>query len=131
MNISNVSSAAQTSATGTDSFLNGDPGGLNADSFMKLLLAELQTQDPLDPMDTQAMVSQLATLQIVADNRMARESQEFTQATNLLGRQITWQDPDSGAVAGGEVSGVRRSGSEAKLVVGDTTISVGDVLTVF
>lgn len=124
MNISSVSSGTQAAATGTDSLLN-------ADSFLTLLLAELQTQDPLDPMDTQAMVSQLATLQIVADNRLARESQEFTQATSLIGRHITWQDADSGAVAAGEVSSVSRNGSDARLLVGDTTVSLDDVLTVF
>ncbi len=123
MDISSIGSATQTTSGGTSSLLD-------ADSFMKLLLAELQTQDPLDPMDTQSMVSQLATLQIVADNRLSRESQEFTQATSLLGRQVTWQDAASGAVAAGEVSGVVRSGGTAQLLVGDTTISLGDILTV-
>lgn len=122
MNISSVSAQTQTTAAAANT--------LGPDSFLTLLMAQLQNQDPTNPMDTQAMVTQLSTIQMVAENRAARESQEFTQATSLLGRQVTWQDADTGADATGQVSGVVRDGSETRLFVGDTTITLGQVLTV-
>lgn len=122
MNISNVSAQTQTAATSANT--------LGPDSFLTLLMAQLQHQDPTNPMDTQAMVTQLSTIQMVAENRAARQSQEFTQATSLLGRQVTWQDADTGANATGQVSGVVRDGSETHLLVGSATISLGQVLTV-
>ena len=122
MNISSVSAQTQTTAASANT--------LGPDSFLTLLMAQLQNQDPTNPMDTQAMVTQLSTIQMVAENRAARESQEFTQATSLLGRQVTWQDADTGADRTGQVGGVVRDGSETRLFVGDATITLGQVLTV-
>ena len=123
MNISSVSAQTQTTAAAS-------ANTLGPDSFLTLLMAQLQNQDPTNPLDTQAMVTQLSTIQMVAENRAARQSQEFTQATSLLGRQVTWQNADTGAGATGQVSGVVRDGSETHLLVGSATITLGQVLTV-
>ncbi len=37
-------------------------GGFDTDTFMKLLLAELQHQDPLEPMDNNQLVGQMSQL---------------------------------------------------------------------
>jgi len=64
-------SAITNSFTKTDSSVTQNPNGiLDKDSFMKLLLTELQYQDPTSPMDTEKILtqtSQLATLES-ADN---------------------------------------------------------------
>jgi flagellar basal-body rod modification protein FlgD len=54
-----VNTVATTSTTATDS-VNADQ-----DKFMKLLITQLQNQDPLNPMDNAAMTSQLAQLSTV------------------------------------------------------------------
>ncbi|OQS33865.1 flagellar hook capping FlgD N-terminal domain-containing protein [Chromobacterium haemolyticum] len=41
---------------------NNNGGGGLGDTFMKLLLAQIQNQSPLDPMDSSQMVSQMAQL---------------------------------------------------------------------
>jgi len=62
-----------TTATTTDSTIN--PGSvLDKDAFMKLFLAELQNQDPTDPMDTDKMITQTANLTTV-------ESMESVQSS--------------------------------------------------
>ena len=35
--------------------------GIGQDQFLKLLIAQLQNQDPLEPVDNQAFIKQLAT----------------------------------------------------------------------
>jgi len=64
-------SAITNSFTKTDSSVTQNPNAiLDKDSFMKLLLTELQYQDPTSPMDTEKILtqtSQLATLES-ADN---------------------------------------------------------------
>jgi flagellar basal-body rod modification protein FlgD len=95
---------------------------------MTLLIAQLQTQDPLSPMDTTAMVNQMATMQMVSETRSARQSQDFIQAMNLLGKQVSWQDDATGAYQTGEVSGVLRDGSEARVVVNGVQVALGDIL---
>jgi len=71
----NVATATATSSTTiTTNTEDGNPNGvLGKDDFMKLLLVELQYQDPTDPMDTEKILSQtsqLATLES-ADNTNA------------------------------------------------------------
>ena len=54
-----------TSATNDRSLLGGSPAGLLADGadrdmFFRLLVTQIQNQDPLNPQDPTAFVSQLA-----------------------------------------------------------------------
>jgi flagellar basal-body rod modification protein FlgD len=123
MNINSVSATSQTTATATAA-----NNRLGPDSFLTLLIAQLQTQDPLSPMDTTAMVNQMATMEMVSETRAARQSQDFIQAMNLMGKQVTWQDNATGAFLSGEVSGVVRDGSEARVMVEGVQVAVGDIL---
>jgi len=124
----NTASLSPTSAAAAT--VNSTRNLLDPDAFLTLLLAELQTQDPLDPMDTQAMVSQLSNMQMVADSRALRQNQEFAQATNLLGRVVTWKDASSGLIASGQVTGVVRQDAGTQLTIGNTRIGFDSVLTV-
>jgi flagellar hook assembly protein FlgD len=45
-----------TTATGT-----GSAGGLGKDDFLRLLVAQLQHQDPLNPLQNEGYIAQLAT----------------------------------------------------------------------
>ena len=103
---------------------------LGPDSFLTLLIAELQTQDPLSPMDTQSMVAQLSTMEMVSESRASRQSQEFVQALGMMDRTVSWQDSTTKAISSGQVTGVARDGSEARLVVNGGLVSLADVQTV-
>lgn len=107
-------------------------GGLafSSDDFMILLIAELQNQDPLSPMDSQQLMTQLAQMQIVAENRMARESQDMTQAIGLIGRQVQWADGDEGMLYSGQVTGVYRDGSEPVIMVGNVGLKLSQILAI-
>lgn len=123
MNINSVSASASTQTAST-----APANELGPDSFMTLLIAQLQTQDPLSPMDTTAMVNQMATMQMVSETRASRQSQDFIQAMNLMGKQVTWQDDATGTFLAGEVSGVVRDGSEARVMVDGVQVALGDIL---
>ena len=61
--MSTVSSTSQSSATSqTSSTSSSSVGGLapNEDTFLKLLVSQLQNQDPLNPADSTQFVGQLA-----------------------------------------------------------------------
>ena len=61
-----VSSTSNTSTTTATTTAAVNPGSvLDKDAFMKLFLAELQNQDPTDPMDTDKMITQTANLTTV------------------------------------------------------------------
>jgi flagellar basal-body rod modification protein FlgD len=122
MNVSSATSSTSQTSSASSQF--------SPDMFMKLLLAELQTQDPLSPMDTQAMVDQLSTMQSVSETRATRLSQQFGQATGMIGRTVSWQDNETDGVQTGTVSKIVRDGSEPKLVVGSTTLALDDILSI-
>jgi flagellar basal-body rod modification protein FlgD len=120
-----VDSASQV-VTGTDTALSK----LGADEFLKLLIAELQTQDPMDPMDTGAMMQELSQLSMVSETRQMREAQDFGQAVGLIGRTVQWQDAQTGGTQAGVVDGVLRQGSTAAIVVGDQRLKLDEVLAI-
>jgi flagellar basal-body rod modification protein FlgD len=76
---------------------NGDVSG--QDTFMKLLVAELQHQDPMDPVKNRDLVAQLATLTSVQklsaiDEKLSGLQQgtlegASLQSANLIGKTVT------------------------------------------
>lgn len=92
------------------------------DEFLRLLLAELKMQDPLNPFNPQEMVAQLSTMQMVAENRLARQQQRFVQALQLLGRHIIWQDTQTGQQFSGEVTAIWREGDAISVLVNDSAV---------
>lgn len=73
--------------------------GVSRDAFMKLLVTQLQNQDPLDPMDSRQMVSQLTELTSVEqlltiDHRLqalevATAGLANTEVASLVGKTVT------------------------------------------
>jgi flagellar basal-body rod modification protein FlgD len=72
--------------------------GLDGESFMRLLVAQIRHQDPLQPMDTTQMMAQLTQLTsverlVAIDDRLgelsiATASVANAQATDLVGRTV-------------------------------------------
>ncbi len=80
---------------------------LDIDAFLKLLVNELQNQDPLEPMDSSQMVQQIsqirdigATDQLTQTLSNLSSSQELVTASGLIGRQVNGLADDSSAVDG-------------------------------
>ena len=95
-----VTSTVLTSEQYAESKLAAQPddGGLGRDAFLTLFTAQLQNQDPLDPMDNESFVSQLAQFSSLesmqsVDNSMqtmaeGMKSDRFLLGANLLGTNI-------------------------------------------
>ncbi|MFO0592288.1 MAG: flagellar hook assembly protein FlgD [Polyangiaceae bacterium] len=94
-----VSSVNNVSSTGIDTTSAQGNSSLGKDAFMKLLVAQMSHQDPLKPMDSTAMVSQLA--QFSALEQAVAQSQKLdllstqltglsnSSATDLVGKTVT------------------------------------------
>lgn len=75
---------------------------LGKDEFLKLMITQMQQQDPLNPMDNQAMVAQMAQFSSVEqmsnlnDNfKTANTIAQFMDSTGLLGKSVSVLDPSS------------------------------------
>jgi len=139
--VSTVSSSSTTvqggyaanSAT-TTSTVTGN--GMNGDDFMQLLLAQLKHQNPLDPMDEQAMMNQFTQLnslqelqKITAAIESSTKSTRLTDAAVLIGKNITFKN-DSGESETGIVTGVSLVGDKTMLYVGDKMVPQSSVTAV-
>ena len=92
-----------------------DDGGLGRDAFLTLFTAQLQNQDPLDPMDNESFVSQLAQFSSLesmqsVDNSMqtmaqGMKSDRFLLGANLLGTNINVPGRFSELIEGSYISG--------------------------
>jgi len=109
-------------------------GGLDSEGFLKLLIAQLRFQSPLEPSDpTQLMMqtSQLAQLDAVqqlADlQRRDLGLQQAVAAASLLGTEIHAVG-DNGAIVQGTVDKVRYTAAGPVLGIGDKEVSLGAVL---
>ena len=131
-----VNSAASTQ-TGTDNNSIPVPTQmLSQQDFLKLLVTQMTSQDPLKPTDAQDLLSQMTQFSTLNANT-ALQSQlaqmqnlnEFSEAGTLLGKQVTLQVDDT-TTAQGVVSGVDTSGSEPQIIVNGQPYSLAQVLSV-
>lgn len=77
-----ISATGTQSATSTDAYVN-PKGILTKDSFLKLLLTQLQYQDPTSPTDAETILtqtSQLATLESADNTKVALDNLAATLA---------------------------------------------------
>jgi flagellar basal-body rod modification protein FlgD len=119
-----------TGATGTTSSADS---ALGPDAFMKLLVAQLKYQNPMQPADGQSYMTQMATFtqvekldQLVKAQADAVQWQQRVSAENLVGKTVS--ATTDGATTTGTVTGVRwsKTGSVLELS-GGGTLDVADV----
>jgi flagellar basal-body rod modification protein FlgD len=97
---------------------------LGKDDFLKLLVGQLQHQDPLAPSDDQQWIGQMAAFsQLEQVSNMAASSQKIVDTLNmsgtlsLIGHTVTYLDAN-GASQTGKVDTVDVAGGKATLTVG-------------
>ena len=94
---------------------------LDRDAFMKLLVSQLQHQDPLSPVANEQFVAQLANFSsleqlqglnqnvvaMIALNQSNALLSQLTQSSALIGKDVTWQDFETEEEHSGEVESVK------------------------
>ena len=134
MQVTATNSATGTSNSQAQSALPGQ--ALNQVDFLKLLVAQLSAQDPMNPVsntDFAAQMAQFSTLQAtqtMQKNLAGLEaSQAVLQANSLLGRTVQVQSA-SGVTASGVVSAVTIQAGTPSIVVNGQPYNLGSVLSV-
>lgn len=103
---------------------------LDKSAFLKLLVTQMQSQDPLAPGDSTQYVSQLAQFSSLEQMQNLNENlvgmaalqqnnallSQLTQSSALIGKSIQWMD-DAGTTHDGQVSAVKLQGGVALLEV--------------
>lgn len=106
---------------------------LGKDAFLKLLVAQLKYQDPLNPADGAEFMAQTAQLQMVEkleelseQNAELLATQRTLAGSNLIGRAVSYPGPD-GLDVTGTVDGVRLTIDGPVLRVGTDDVALGSV----
>jgi flagellar basal-body rod modification protein FlgD len=102
---------------------------LGKDDFLKLLVAQLQSQDPLNPMEDKEFISQMAQFTSLEQMKNMNMAVQITQATSYIGKQVTWDD-DAGVQQTGIVKSIRIVSGEPQVVIGDQNIALAKVTSV-
>ena len=114
-----------TGITSSGSFFAGSQTSgtedLDKDAFLKLLVTQLQSQDPLDPMANDEFIAQLASFSsleqmqnvnttlgtLVALEQTNSLVSQLAQGSSMIGMDVNWTDPATGAVQTGTVDSVK------------------------
>jgi flagellar basal-body rod modification protein FlgD len=109
---------------------------LTQNDFLKLLVAQMSAQNPLNPQsntDFAAQMAQFSALQTSqstqSDMALVQASQQIQQANGLIGRNVTLLAND-GSKATGLVSGVQLVSGAPKLVVNGALYDMNQVLAI-
>lgn len=106
---------------------------LDPQAFLKLLVAQLQYQDPTNPVDTSDFMNQTATLSEVQTMASMQSSlaavssaQNAQEATAMIGKQVTYTNA-AGLSATGVVSSTQLLASGPTLQVGNDTVALSSI----
>ncbi|MCK1407214.1 flagellar hook assembly protein FlgD [Bradyrhizobium sp. 76] len=135
MNVTSATDSTSKSFSSTSSTTSST--GVDYNTFLQLLVAEMKNQDPTNPMDTSQYMSQFAQLSSVEQAMQTNtkldallSSQSLSQANGLIGKTVSFTD-STGASFSGKVASVsiNSDGSIATLENG-TKVAIGPGLTI-
>lgn len=107
---------------------------LNKDLFMKLLVAELKHQNPMQPTDPSSFLQQSAQFsmiekldQLTKQGETSSQISQMTTAAAFIGKRVTYTDSTGKSVQGTVASVKFPAGKAPTLKVGANEISLTDV----
>ena len=120
--------ANTSSGSATDRFQE-----LDTQAFLKMMIAELQNQDPLNPMDNSKMLEQISQIRAITSNdaltstvNALKMGQSMATAAGLIGKTVIGQDVIGQEVVG-VVDKVAFEDGKPYLFVGNTIIELDKI----
>lgn len=131
--IESLGSATSAVPTSTDA----TSSQMDKDLFLKLMVAQLRNQDPMNPQDSAEFLAQTAQftslekLEAVAtQSSQALAAQMAFGASSLAGRTVTYVGEDGVTEISGTVESVRFGAGGPVLSIGGVDVPIANVVTV-
>jgi flagellar basal-body rod modification protein FlgD len=128
-----TSSTASSTSAGT-STTSSSALNLGSSDFLKLLVTQLQNQDPLNPVSNTDFLAQLAQFsQLEAVTQLNTQFtdllrlQDLTQGASLVGRDVIYQDLNSGQNTHGTVQAISVQNGQLAFLINGTTVSFDQI----
>lgn len=131
-----VDGELQTTTASSESLSSSsdDNSVVDSDTFLTLLVAEMQNQDPLEPTSNTEWVSQYATFTQVEQMSEMCDSMDLIRANSLVGKEVimkvTSESTGETSYVRGTVDYVVMEDGEPLLVIGENKYSIDDLDTV-
>ena len=122
MSTTPISPASTTTPTNQPATVSSPSSVLGKDDFLKLLVTQLQNQDPLKPMDNTEFISQMAQFSSLEQMQNMNSSMTSLQATTMIGTAVTWNDNNGNQLVG-VVNSVSIASGVVSLQVSNSTSS--------
>ena len=111
---------------------------VSKDEFLKLFVAQLKNQSPMDPLKGHEFIAQLAQFssveQLTSLNASFADTMKFQQLTGgseFIGKKATFVDPVVGGTSTGVIQGALVLDDSISVVIGNKEIPIANVTGVF
>jgi flagellar basal-body rod modification protein FlgD len=105
-------------------------GALDKNSFLQLMVTEMQNQDPLQPQDSNQFLNQLAQfttmeqmMNIEQTNTQMLQVNQMAFEHSLIGQTVSVTDADGNSVTG-QVTGIQLNSGDPQLVINGNAYSL-------
>ena len=103
---------------------------LGKEAFLKILVTQLQNQDPTQPQKDGEFVAQMAQLSVLEqlsnlNNSLTAyldSSNNLSQYSYVLGNNVTWTNPETNVQESGTVTGINYKNNQVYYKIGDQEI---------
>ncbi len=124
-----TAAAGSSAATATPDTFTNPSSALNQTDFLKLLVAQIQYQDPMNPQSDTQMAAQMAQFTTLQQTTQSTNSLAMMQANSLIGSTVGIQ-VDSSHTASGVVTGVVLNSGTAQITINGTNYSLSQITSV-
>jgi flagellar basal-body rod modification protein FlgD len=130
----NSTSTVNTGTTSTDTVSGGTQQTLNQNDFLKLLVSQMENQDPLNPQSDTDMASQMAQFTALTQSSAMSSSLSMLQANSLIGSTVKLQTDSAGDTTSGVVQSVQTGASSTdgtpQIMVNGTAYDLSQILSI-
>jgi len=125
-----ASPSPSTALTSASADTTASPSStLNQNDFLKLLVAQMQYQDPMNPQSNTDMAAQMAQFTALQQASQSSSSLAMMQANGLIGSTVQLQ-VDTNHTTSGIVTGVVMNNGSPEVTVGGTNYNLSQVNSV-
>jgi flagellar basal-body rod modification protein FlgD len=102
---------------------------LDQKDFLKLLIASLTTQDPLNPQKDTEFIGQMAQFSALENSKSLQTEMQTMRASQLLGQTVEVKINDQ-VTGRGVVSAIDSSSGEPKIMIGTQAYTLADIVRI-
>ncbi len=102
---------------------------LDQKDFLKLLVASLTTQDPLNPQKDTEFIGQMAQFSALENSKSLQTEMQTMRASQLLGQTVEVKINDQ-VTGRGVVTAIDSSSGQPKIMIGTQSYALSDILRV-